>query len=81
MALKPDLISFFLRNIQGSNMTIFGPEVAHLFEHLDNEIKDNPVYDKFIKEREKWKEWPGEKHSHWTLPTKFDDAKSLIFHL
>lgn len=81
MALKPDLISFFLRNIQGSNMTIFGPEVAHLFEHLENEIKDNPVYEKYIIERERWKDWPGESDSHWTLPNKFDDAKSLIFHL
>jgi len=81
MALKPELISFFLRNIQGSNMTIFGPEVAHLFEHLDSEIKDNPVYEKYLKEREKWKDWPTQVRSHWTLPTKFEDAKSLIFHL
>jgi predicted nucleotide-binding protein len=81
MALNPDLISFFLRNIQGANMKTFGPEVAHLFEHLDNEIKDNPIYERYKQEREKWKDWPGDPHSHWSLPTKFDEAKSLIFDL
>jgi predicted nucleotide-binding protein len=81
MAINPDLISFFLRNIQGANMKTFGPEVAHLFEHLDNEIKDNPVYDRFKKEREKWKDWPPEPKSHWSLPTKYEEAKSLIFDL
>lgn len=79
MALNPDLISFFLRNIQSSDMTTFGPQVAHLFEHLDNEVKDNPVYEKYIKDIEKWKDWDGDKH--WTMPTKFEEAKSLIFSL
>ncbi|WP_025865011.1 TIR domain-containing protein [Prolixibacter bellariivorans] len=81
MALKPDLISFFLRNIQGANMQTFGSEVAHLFEHLDNEIKDNPIYNFYQQEREKWKNWPGENTSHWSLPTKFEDAKSLVYDL
>ena len=59
MAIKPDLIVFFLKNIQGANIKTFGSEVAHLFEHLDSEIKDNQVYDKYQEEREKWKNWPG----------------------
>lgn len=81
MALNPELISFFLRNIQGSNMYTFGPEVAHLFEHLDSEIKDNPVYERYMKEKVKWKDWPGDSNEHWSLPIKYEEAKSLIFSL
>ena len=55
MALNPELITFFLRNIQRANMETFGSEVAHLFEHLDNEIKVNPVFEKYQSEREMWK--------------------------
>ncbi|MCF8356033.1 MAG: nucleotide-binding protein [Melioribacteraceae bacterium] len=81
MALKPDLISFFLRNIQRANMQTFGSEVAHLFEHLENEIKDNPIYNFYEKEREKWENWLDENTSSWSLPTKFEDAKSLVYDL
>lgn len=80
MALKPDLISFFLRNIQGANMQTFGGEVAHLFEHLDNEIKDNQVYNKYLNDRIKWSTWP-EDNKRWGIPTVFEEAKSLVFHL
>lgn len=81
MALNPELISLFIRNIQGANMKTFGSEVAHLFEHLESEIKDNQIYDKYLKERERWKTWPGEDLVQWRLPTKFEEAKSLIFNL
>jgi predicted nucleotide-binding protein len=82
MALKPELVSFFLRNIQRANMETFGSEVAHLFEHLDNEIKINPVFEKYQSEREKWQKWPGEdSFGTWSLPVKFEDAKSLIYDL
>lgn len=80
MAIKPDLIGFFLRNIQGANMQTFGGEVAYLFEHLDNEIKDNQVYKKYINDRAKWSGWPGD-NRRWGIPTVFEEAKSLIFHL
>jgi predicted nucleotide-binding protein len=80
MALKPDLIAFFLRNIQGANMQTFGGEVAHLFEHLGNEIKDNQVYNRYINDRTKWLSWPGD-NRRWGIPTVFEEAKSLIFHL
>ena len=82
MALNPELITFFLRNIQRANMETFGSEVAHLFEHLDNEIKTNPVFEKYQLERKKWEKWPGDdSYGKWSLPTKFDDAKSLIYDL
>lgn len=82
MALNPELITFFLRNIQRTNMETFGSEVAHLFEHLDNEIKINPVFEKYQSERERWKNWPGEdSFNKWSMPVKFDDAKSLVYDL
>lgn len=81
MALNPELISLFIRNIEGANMKTFGSEVAHLFEHLDNEIKDNQIYDKYLNERDRWKTWPGDDSVQWRLPTKFEEAKSLIFNL
>jgi predicted nucleotide-binding protein len=80
MALKPDLIAFFLRNIQGANMHTRGGEVAHLFEHLEKEIKDNLIYKKYQDDRNKWADWPIE-NTEWGLPSKFEEAKSLIFHL
>jgi predicted nucleotide-binding protein len=81
MALNPDLINFFLNNIQRSDMKTFGSEVAHLFEHLDSEIKDNQVFTNYEKSREKWKDWPGDTHGRWSLPTKFEEAKSLVYDL
>jgi len=81
MALNPELISFFINNIQGANMKTFGSEVAHLFEHLNSEIKDNQIYGKYLKDRERWAKWPGDDYTQWRLPIKFDDAKSLVFDL
>ncbi len=81
MALKPELIRFFLGNIQKADLKSFGSEVAHLFEHLNSEIKENQVFDKYENEREKWKEWPDDIRGRWSLPTKFEEAKSLIYGL
>ena len=81
MALNPDLISFFLRNIQQSNRNAFGSEVAHLFEHLSSEIKDNPIYQIYEERCALWKKWEGLENGYWSLPSNFDDAKSLIYSL
>jgi predicted nucleotide-binding protein len=81
MALNPDIISFFLRNIQQSNRNTFGSEVAHLFEHLSSEIKDNPIYQIYEVRCTQWKKWEGLENGYWSLPTNFDDAKSLIYSL
>ncbi|MEX2596762.1 MAG: nucleotide-binding protein [Salibacteraceae bacterium] len=84
MALKPDLIRFFLQNIQVSNMKTFGSEVAHLFEHLDKEIKDNQVFEKYESERKNWENWPnqdGGSFGEWSLPTQYEEAKSLVYDL
>lgn len=79
MALKPELINFFLRNIQNSTMQTFGSEVAHLFEHLKAEIKHNQVHEQYEKRCDDWRNWLGQ--SHWILPENYNDAKSLIYFL
>lgn len=82
MALNPELLSFLLRNIGSANMNTFGGEVAHLFEHLDSEIKDNPVFNKYEEERARWTNWQDEtSFGQWSLPSKLEDAKSLIYSL
>lgn len=84
MALNPDLISFFFRKIAGSNMHTFGSEVAHIFEHLESEIKENQIYNGYEADREKWKEWPDYQESsfgRWSLPSEFQESKSLIYSL
>lgn len=83
MALNPDLLSFFFRKISVSNMHTFGSEVAHLFEHLESEIKVNQVYASYEDDRVKWNEWPHEDSSfgRWNLPSQFQDAKSLVYSL
>lgn len=80
MALNPDLIDFFLRSIQSAIRETFRSEVVHLFEHLDGEIKDNPVFDRYQKDRDKWKNWPDDVNE-WHLPTQFEESKSLVYHL
>lgn len=62
-------------------MQTFGSEVAHLFEHIDKEVKDNPVYQQYESEANKWRDWPQEKYGQWSLPTNYHDAKSLAYDL
>lgn len=82
MAIKPELISQFIENIQNANMQTFSGRVAHLFEHLKLEIKDNAIYDKYESDRVKWKDWPeGSGMGNWTLPKTYDDTKSLVYDL
>lgn len=81
MALNPDRITFLLQQIKNSEYRTFRSTVAQLFTYLSQEVKDNPIYDKFEKEREKWSDWPKEEasfgHGQWDFPDSLDDAKSL----
>lgn len=82
MAIKPKLISQFIENIQNANMQTFSSKVSHLFEHLEKEIKDNIIYNKYESERDKWKNWPDKPGmGNWNLPAKLDEAKSLTYDL
>jgi predicted nucleotide-binding protein len=81
MALKPDLINFFLRNIQNSNMKTFGGEVSQVFEHLESEIKENQVYNKYEEEVTKWERISEKSDLPWRMPNNYEDAKSSIYSL
>jgi predicted nucleotide-binding protein len=86
MALNPTLIQFFIDRIQGASMNTFNGAINQLFEHLRSEVKDNPVYDKYEFDGQKWKDWPeygGEDSfgNDWTMPSSFSEAKSLSYNL
>lgn len=53
-----------------------------LFNYLDEEIKDNPVYEEYEKKREEWTSWVDDiRYQDWALPENLSDAKSLTYHL
>jgi predicted nucleotide-binding protein len=79
MALNIELIQFFIKRITNSNSQTFGSEVAHLFEHLEKEVKDNPVYLFYESSRERWKEWEEETDGELDLPNQFEDAKLYVY--
>jgi predicted nucleotide-binding protein len=79
MALNLDLVQFFLKRINSSNAQTFGSEVAHLFEHLDKEVKDNPIYDIYESSRSKWKEWEEQTQDELELPIQFEEAKLYVY--
>lgn len=79
MALKPDLIQFFISRISNSNIQTFGSEVTHLFEHLEKEVKDNPVYDLYESSRVRWKDWEDQRDDDLEMPTRFADAKLYVY--
>lgn len=81
MALKPDLIEFFLRNIQSASVDTFGSEVAQLFGHLDSEIKDNPVFNKYEEARINWEDQSTKQYRSWKFPTNSEYAKSFVYNL
>lgn len=84
MALNPERIKFLIEQIQISEYTTFKSIVSQLFKYLDNEIKDNPVYEKYEKARQKWQQWPESETSsfsrgQWDFPDNLEDAKSLSY--
>jgi predicted nucleotide-binding protein len=79
MALKLDLIQFFIKRITNSNAQTFGSEVAHLFEHLEKEVKDNPIYNLYESSRSKWKEWEEQTDDDLDLPSQFEEAKLYVY--
>jgi predicted nucleotide-binding protein len=85
MALKPDTVQFLLQQVSRASSTPFQGTIAQLFSYLDSEVKDNPIYDKYENERNKWADWPGDESitgwADWQMPGLLDDAKSLAYNL
>lgn len=79
MAIDIELIQFFIKRISSSNSQTFGSEVAHLFEHLEKEIKDNPIYEIYESSRSRWIDWEEERGGELELPEQFEDSKLYIY--
>ncbi len=83
MALNPNRLIFFLTQISNSNYNTFRSTVAQLFGYLVSEVKDNPVFEKYENDREKWANWPREEDisygAFWSLPDNFEESKSLVY--
>lgn len=80
MALNPTLIQFFINQIQSANSSTISAIVSQLFEHLNKEVKDNPIFAKYEKEIKKWEGWPDDSSSYsWEMPGNFEGTKVLAY--
>ena len=82
MALNPETVQFLYNQILNASYNTLRGSTSQLFDYLETEIKDNPIFDKYKSERKKWENWPGAiatQTGRWTLPSKLEDAKSLAF--
>lgn len=84
MALNPEKINFFLRRIATSNYSTFKGSCSQLFKYLQEEVKDNPVYDRLESESSTWERWPEMNPeqsfvSQGEIPGDFDSAKALAY--
>lgn len=83
MALNPKLIQFFIDGLQNANSSSLASICFQLFEHLEAEVKDNPVYDQYEKSLSAWHDWPDDDSAFrgLTLPKALQDMKSLTYSL
>lgn len=82
--MKPDLIDFFLQQIDRSNTSTISGSIRQLFEHLATEVKDNLVFAQYEAAAPQWLSWLDEKEAgsfgyDWQIPGSFNDAKQLAF--
>jgi len=83
MAINPDNISFLIQQLQNSHINNFASYVAQVFNYLQNEIKDNPVFDKYESETVRWKKWLEQVGSfgQWAMPSTIENSKYLAYSL
>ena len=83
MALNPEKIKLLFSKINDADSKSFSSVSSQLFNYLESEVKDNPIYEKYESDRTKWVTWPsaGEQqfHYNWKLPTDIEEAKSLAY--
>ena len=82
MALNPEKITLLYQKLsQASHLTMSGISMQ-LFNYLKDEVKDNPVYDQYENEGNKWIQWKNEvQWMNWNLPGNISEAKSLAYYL
>lgn len=82
MALNPDKITLLFNKISRASFSTLSSISMQLFNYLEEEIKDNPVYDKYEKDRKKWSSWIEDvQYLNWSLPQNLQETKSLTYHL
>lgn len=85
MALNPQTIQFLFNQLPNATTNSFSGVAAQLFEYLNKEVKDNPVFDKYMSEGAKWTEWINSLTQfyggQWSVPVEYEDAKSLSLHV
>ena len=81
MALNPHTIEFLVNQLSKAQLESFAGIVSQIFSYLDDEVKDNPIFDKYESERNLWKDWPEKEESYpvWTLPKTWELSKSLAY--
>lgn len=83
MAFNPQKLQFLLEQLSSSERNSFSGIVSQIFSYLDDQVKDNQIFEKFEKERKIWENWPpkdGDYVMHdWTLPNTIELTKSLAY--
>lgn len=86
MALSTQKLKLLYQKIISADHQTFASVCSQLFNYLQSEVKDNPIYEKYENDRDLWKNWPGNRQGHnyfynWKLPTDLEDVKSLAYDL
>lgn len=86
MALDPEVINSLLDQIEEFDHHTFRSSIAHLFNYLETEVKDNPVFEKYEDDVNNWKNWPSGQEGlripgQWSVPEDLENMKSLSYTL
>lgn len=84
MSLNPKSVEFIYKQLINSTFNTFESTAAQLYDYLNEEVKDNVIYQKYIAEEEKWKNWISQEkisRGNWAIPKKLEEAKSFVFYL
>jgi len=78
MPLDTDEIEFYTKRIRESDQSTFSGAVTQLFNYLEANASENPVYLEYEAERENWAHWS---RPSWELPKELHETKSLSYDL
>ena len=80
MALNTNTLKFLLQQIRKANLQGFISISAQIFNYLKEEVKDNPIYEKYENESEKWLSWlKKEARMKFLLPNTLVESKTLAY--
>lgn len=81
MALNSRTVQFLIDRLVDANQNSLVGVASQIFEHLQQEVKDNPAHDKYQNELEKWTDWFNQviDLDMGDMPRTFEEAKSLSY--